>query len=81
MYVMLCYVSYLMNGEDALKCVACDCNLTVEHILIEYGKFVEVGQIHYNAEYIRIKCCRKGLQDELELFRFVTIARCGGTYL
>ena len=27
--------SYRMSGDDVPRCVACDCNLTVEHILIK----------------------------------------------
>ena len=42
--------SYWMNGEDGPRCVACECDLTVEHILIEYTGFVEVGQRYYDAE-------------------------------
>ena len=34
-----------MNGEDVPKCVACDCDLTVEHIFIECGDFAEVEDI------------------------------------
>ncbi len=36
--------SYRMSGEDIPRCVACDCTLTVEHILIECGDFAEVRQ-------------------------------------
>ncbi len=32
------------NGENVPICVACDCDLTVEHILIECGDFAEVRQ-------------------------------------
>ena len=33
-----------MSSKDVPTCVACDCNLTVEHILIECGDFAEVRQ-------------------------------------
>ena len=42
-----------MNGEDVPKCVACGCNLTVKHILIECGDFTEVRQRYYNAESLQ----------------------------
>ena len=45
--------SYWMNGWDVPRCLACDCNLTVKHILIECGHFAEVGQIYYNAENLQ----------------------------
>ncbi len=38
-----------MSGEDVPRCVACDCNLTVEHILIECGDFSEVRQRYHDA--------------------------------
>ena len=50
-----------MNGKDAPRCVACDCDLTMEHILIEYGDFAEVRQKHYHAESLR------------ELFREISV--------
>ena len=39
-----------MTGEDVPRCVACDCDLTVEHILIECGVFAEVRQTYFDAE-------------------------------
>ena len=42
--------SDLMNGEDVPRCVACDCDHTVEHNLIECGEFAEVRQRYYDAE-------------------------------
>ncbi len=45
--------SFLMSGEDVPRCVACDCNLTVEHILIECGDFTEVRQRYYDAENVQ----------------------------
>ena len=42
-----------MSGEDVPKCVACDCDLTVEHILIECGDFAAVRQIYYDAESLQ----------------------------
>ena len=38
-----------MNGEDVSRCVACDCDLTVEHIRIENRDFAEVRQRYYDA--------------------------------
>ncbi len=42
-----------MNGEDVPTCVACGCDLTVKHILIECEHFTEVGQRHHDAENSR----------------------------
>ena len=42
-----------MNGEDVSKCVASDCNLTLEHILIECRDFAEVGKRYYDAENLQ----------------------------
>ena len=42
-----------MTGEDISKCVACDCDLTVEHILMECGDFTEIRKIYYDAEKTR----------------------------
>ena len=39
--------------EDVLRCVACDCDHTVEHILIECGEFAEVRQRYYDAENLQ----------------------------
>ena len=39
-----------MNGEDVPRYMACDCNLTVEHVLFEGGDFAEVRQIYYDAK-------------------------------
>ena len=42
-----------MNGEDVPRCVACDCSITVEHILIECGDFAEVRKRYYDAESLQ----------------------------
>ena len=42
-----------MNNKDVPRCVAHDCDLTVEPILIECGKFANVRQRHYDTENIR----------------------------
>ncbi len=42
-----------MNGEDVHICVACDCDITVEHILIKCGDFAEVRQKYYDAEILQ----------------------------
>ena len=41
-----------LSGEDIPRCVACDCNLTVEHVLIECGDFAEVRR-HYEADSLQ----------------------------
>ncbi len=45
--------SYGMKCEDAPRCVACDRDLTVEHILIECGDFAEVRQRYFDAESLQ----------------------------
>ena len=40
----------LGNGKDVPRCVAWDCNLTLEHILIECGVFAEVRPRYYEVE-------------------------------
>ncbi len=42
--------SYQMSGEDMPRCVACDGNLTVEHVLIECVDIAEVRQQYYEAD-------------------------------
>ena len=42
-----------MYGEDVARCVVCDCNPTVEHILIECGDFADVRQRYYDAESLQ----------------------------
>ncbi len=42
-----------MNGEDVPSCVACDCDLIVEYILIECKDFVGARQRYYNAENLQ----------------------------
>ena len=39
-----------MESEDEPRYVACYCDLTVEHILIECGDISEVRQRYYDAE-------------------------------
>ena len=45
--------SYLMNGEDVPRCVACLCDLTMENVLIEGGDVAEIRQRHYDAENVQ----------------------------
>ena len=47
-----------MNGEDVPRRVACDCDLTVEHIRIECGNFTEGRQIYYDAESLQTLFCQ-----------------------
>ena len=42
-----------MNGDDVPRCVACDCDLTVEHILIRCGTKRELRQRYYDAENLQ----------------------------
>ena len=42
-----------MSGEDVSRCVVCDCNLIVEHILIECSDFAKVRQNYYDAESLQ----------------------------
>ncbi len=52
--------SHSMYGEDVPRCVACDCDLTVEHIMIECGDFAEVRQ-------------RSDAENSGQLFREISI--------
>ena len=45
--------SYQMAGEDAPRCVACDCDLIAEHVLIECGDFAEVRQRYFDGENLQ----------------------------
>ena len=45
LFMHMAYTPYQINGEDVPRCADCDCDLTVEHILIEWGDFVEVTKI------------------------------------
>ena len=42
-----------MDRQDVPRCVAFDCDLTVEHILIECGDFAEVRQNYYDVERLK----------------------------
>ena len=44
---------YRVNGADVPRCVSYDCDLPVEHILIECGNFAEVRQRYYDAEKLQ----------------------------
>ena len=39
-----------MNGEDVLRCVACDSDLTVKDVLIGCEDLAQVKQRYYDAE-------------------------------
>ena len=41
-----------MTVEDIAICVACDCDLTVEHILITFGDFSELRLQYHDVENI-----------------------------
>ena len=43
-----------MNGEEVPRCMACDCDHTVEHILIECEDFAEVRQRYYNVKNVHL---------------------------
>ena len=43
-----------MNGEDVPRYVACDCDLTVEHIRIECEDYAEVRQRYYDAKNLQL---------------------------
>ena len=45
--------SHQMNSEDVPKCVACDCDLTANHILIECEDVAEIIQRYYDAENLQ----------------------------
>ena len=41
--------SYLHQGEDQPKCNACECPLTVKHILLDCTDFSDVGQKYFSV--------------------------------
>ena len=41
---------FLLNGEDPPQCTACDCQLTVEHILFECVDFIESRNRHFSVK-------------------------------
>ena len=43
----------LINGEYVPRCVACGCELTVKHILIECGETECARQEYYDADNLR----------------------------
>ena len=45
---------YQMTGDDVPRWLACECDLTVEHILIECRDFVEVRQRFYNGQNLQL---------------------------
>ncbi len=53
-YIGHTYVThpYLIGIEDVPKCVVCDGDFTLGHILIECGNFMPVRQRYYDAENI-----------------------------
>ena len=53
------YLPYSLLPNDWWRCVACDCDLTVEHVLIEYGDFAEIRQRHWFQQRIYNNYSRK----------------------
>ena len=52
LYLLLCIHgsnSYLHQGEDQPKCNACECPLTVKHILLDCTDFSDVGQKYFSV--------------------------------
>ena len=44
---------FLLKGEDPPQCIACDCQLTVKHILFECVDFIESRNRHFNVDTFR----------------------------
>ena len=40
---------FLLKGEDPPQCIACDCHLTVKHILFDCVDFIESRNRHFNV--------------------------------
>ena len=59
-----------MNGENAPKCVACACDLTVEHILTECGDLAEVRQRHYDDGNMRQLFQEISVTDEFDFLLY-----------
>ena len=41
--------SYLMEGEPAPRCIGCDANFTIKHILLECIDFADTRKLFYNC--------------------------------
>ena len=41
---------FLLKGEDPPQCIACDCELTIKHILFECVDFIESRKRHFNVD-------------------------------
>ena len=41
---------FLLKGEDPPQCIACDCELTIKHILFECVDFIESRNRHFNVD-------------------------------
>ena len=41
---------FLLKGEDPPQCIACDCQLTVKHILFDCVDFIESRNRHFNVD-------------------------------
>ena len=44
---------FLLKGEDPPQCIACDCQLTVKHILFECVDFIESRNRHFSVNSFR----------------------------
>ena len=40
---------FLLKGEDPPQCTACDCQLTVKHVLFECVDFIESRNRHFSV--------------------------------
>ena len=40
---------YLLKEEDPPQCIACDCHLTVKHVLFDCVDFIESRNRHFNV--------------------------------
>ena len=45
--------SFLLKGEDPPQCTACDCQLTVKHILFECVDFIVSRNRHFSVNSFR----------------------------
>ena len=46
--------SFLSKKEDPPQCAACDCHLTVKHILFDCVDFIESRDRHFNVNIFKV---------------------------
>ena len=45
--------SFLLKGDDPPRCKACDCRLTIRHILFDCFDFIEIRSRHFDVNNLK----------------------------